>query len=91
MSETDKMQAVAVEMAKKIAKELMSAQVKLFQDEIKMMQDEMGKMNEELSKKVDDVISGKNDTTSGKNEASKDAASDIGASKHAHEREYIQT
>ena len=37
MSESNKMQAVAVEMAKKIAEELMSAQVKLFQDEMKKM------------------------------------------------------
>ena len=71
------MQAVAVEMAKKIAKELMSTQVKLFQDEMKKMQDEMSKLKEELSKKVDDAISDKN-------EANKDAASDIGASEHAH-------
>ena len=77
MSETDKMQAVAVEMAKKIAEELMSTQVKLFQDEMKKMQDGMNKMKEELSKKVDDAISGKN-------EANKDAASDIGAGEHAH-------
>ena len=78
------MQAVAVEMAKKIAEELMSTQVKLFQNEIKKMQDKMSKMKEELSKKVDDAISGKIDTTSGKNEANKDAASDIGAGEHAH-------
>ena len=77
------MQAVAVEMAKKIAEELMSTQVKLFQDEMKKMQDEMSKLKEELSKKVDDAISGKNDT-SDKNEANKDAASDIGAGEHAH-------
>ena len=77
------MQAVAAEMAKKIAEELMAAQAKLFQDEMKKMQDEMSKMKEELSKKVDDAISGKNDT-SDKNEASKDAASDIGAGEHAH-------
>ena len=83
MSESNKMQAVAAEMAKKIAEELMAAQAKLFQDEMKKMQDEMSKMKEELSKKVDDAISGKNDT-SDKNEASKDAASDIGASEHAH-------
>ena len=61
----------------------MSTQVKLFQDEMKKMQDEMSKMKEKLSKKVDDAISGKNDT-SDKNEANKDAASDIGASEHAH-------
>ena len=82
MLESDKMQADAVEMAKKIAEELMAAQVKLFQDEMKKMQDEMSKMKKELSKKVDDAISGKNDT-SDKNEASKDAASDIGAGEHA--------
>ena len=35
MSESDKMQAVAAEMAKKIAKELMAAQAKLVQDEMK--------------------------------------------------------
>ena len=76
------MQAVATEMAKKIAEELMAAQVKLFQDEMKKMQDEMSKMKEELSKKVD-AISGKNDT-SDKNETNKDAAGDIGAGEHAH-------
>ena len=83
MSESDKMQA---EMAKKIAEELMAAQVKFFQDEMKKTQDEMSKMKEELSKKVDDAISGKNDVTSGKNKANKDAASDVGASEHAHEK-----
>ena len=77
------MQAVAVEMAKKIAEELMSTQVKLFQDEMKKMQDEMSKLKEELSKKVDDAISGKNDI-SDKNKVNKDAASDIGAGEHAH-------
>ena len=46
MSETDKMQAVAVEIAKKIAEELMSAQVKLFQDEMNKMQDE-GRIEQE--------------------------------------------
>ena len=35
MSESDKMQADAVEMAKKIAEELMAAQVKFFHDEMK--------------------------------------------------------
>ena len=83
MSESDKIQAVAAKMAKKIAEELMVAQAKLFQDEMKKMQDEMSKMKEELSKKVDDAISGKNDT-SDKNEASKDAAIYIGADEHAH-------
>ena len=43
-------------MAMKIAKELMGAQVKFFQDEMKKMQDEMSKMKEELSKKVDDAM-----------------------------------
>ena len=38
------MQAIATEMAKKIVEELMSAQVKLFQDEMKKMQDEMSKL-----------------------------------------------
>ena len=70
------MQADAIEMAKKIAKELMAAQVKFFQDEMKKMQDEMSKMKEELSKKVDDAISGKN-------EANKDVTSDIRAGEHA--------
>ena len=56
MSETDKMQADTIEMAKKIAEELMAAQVKFFQDEIKKMKDEMSKMKEELSKKVDDAM-----------------------------------
>ena len=51
------MQADATQMAKKIAKESMVAQVKFFQDEMKKMQDEMSKMKEELSKKVDDAIS----------------------------------
>ena len=46
MSESDKMQAVAVKMAKKIAEELMSAQAKLFQDEMKKMQDE-GRIEQE--------------------------------------------
>ena len=44
MSESDKMQVIVVEMAKKIAEELMSAQAKLFQDEMKKMQDEMSKL-----------------------------------------------
>ena len=77
------MQAIAIEMAKKIAEELMSTQAKIFQDEMKKMQDEMSKMKEELSKKVEDAISGKNDT-SDKNEANKDAVSDIGAGEHVH-------
>ena len=80
------MQANATEMAKKIAEELMATQVKFFQDEMKKMQHEMSKMKEELRKKVDDAISGKNDAISGKNEANKDAASDVGASEHAHEK-----
>ena len=84
MSESNKMQADAAEMAKKIAKELMAAQIKFFQDEMKKIQDEMSKMKEELSKKTDDAISGKNATTCGKNEANKDAASDIGVDEHAH-------
>ena len=46
MSKTDKMQADAIEMAKKIAEELMAAQVKFFQDEMKKIQDEMSKMKE---------------------------------------------
>ena len=71
------MQANAAEIAKKIAKQLMAAQVKFFQDEMKKMQDEMSKMKEELSKKIKDVVSGKNDAT-------KDTASDVGAGKHAH-------
>jgi hypothetical protein len=50
MSETDKMQTKATEMAKTIAKELMAEQAKLFKDEIKKMQDEMNKLKEELSK-----------------------------------------
>ena len=50
------MQAVAVEMAKKIAEELMGAQVKFFQDEMKKMQVEIIKIKEELSKKVDDAM-----------------------------------
>ena len=84
MLESDKMQAIAAEMAKKIAKELMATQAKIFQDEMKKMQDEMSKMKEELNKKVDDAINGKNDATSGKNKVNKDAASDIGAGEHAH-------
>jgi len=77
MSETDKTQ----ELAKEIAKELMAAQAKLFQDEMKKMQDEMSKLKEELSKKVDDAISGKKfeETTSGKNDNGQDSASDVGA------------
>ena len=50
------MQVVAVEMAKKIAKELTAGQVKFFQDEMKKIQDEMSKMKEELRKKVDDAM-----------------------------------
>ena len=73
------MQAVAIEMAKKIAEELMAAQVKFLQDEMKKIQDEMSKMKEELSKKVDDAISGKN-------EANKDVASDVRVGEHAHEK-----
>ena len=73
MSDTKKMQADAIEMAKQIAKELTAKQAKLFQDEMKM-QDEMSKMKEELSKKVEDAISGRNDAT-------KDNASDIGGDK----------
>ena len=46
MSESEKMQAVAAEMAKKIAEELMAAQAKLFQDEMKKMQDE-GRIEQE--------------------------------------------
>ena len=46
MLESDKMQVIAVEMAKKIAKELMAAQAKLFQDEMKKMEDEMSKLKE---------------------------------------------
>ena len=40
------MQAVASEMTKKIAEELMAAQAKLFQDEMKKMQDE-GRIEQE--------------------------------------------
>ena len=50
------MQSVVAEMAKKIAEELMAAQVKFFYDEMKKMQDEMSKMKEELSKKVNDAM-----------------------------------
>ena len=46
MLETDKMQANATEMAKKIAEELMVAQVKFLQDEMKKMQDE-GRITQE--------------------------------------------
>ena len=86
MSKSDKTQADATEMAKKIAEVLMAAQVKFFQDEMKKMQDEMSKMKEELSKEVDDAIRGKNDETSGKNKANKDVASDVGAGEHTHEK-----
>ena len=72
MSDTEKMQADAVEMAKQIAKKLMAEQAKLFQDEMKKMHDEMSKLKDELSKKVDDAISGKVD-------GAKDNASDVGA------------
>ena len=37
MSDTKKMQADAIEMAKQIAKELMTKQAKFFQDEMKKM------------------------------------------------------
>ena len=63
MSNTEKMKANAIKLAKQIAKELMAEQAKLFQDEMKKMQDEMSKMKEELSKKVEDAISGKNEVT----------------------------
>ena len=79
MLESDKIQVDADEMAKKIAEELIAAQVVFFQDEMKKMQDEVSKMKEELSKKVDDAISGKN-------KANKDAASDVGAGEHAHRK-----
>ena len=46
MSESDKTQADVTKMAKKIAEELMVAQVKFFQDEIKKMQDE-GRIKQE--------------------------------------------
>jgi len=72
MSDTEKMQADAAEMAKQIAKELMAEQVKLFQDEMKKMHDEMRKLKDELSKNVDDAISGKIDGV-------KDNGSDVGA------------
>ena len=91
MSETDKMQGDATEMAKKIVEELMAAQVKFFQDEMKKMQDKMSKMKEELSKKVDDAISGKNDATSGRNEANKDVLVILEPGSMLMEREYIQT
>ena len=84
------MQAVAIEMAKKIAEELMSAQAKLFQDEMKKMQDEMSKMKEKLSKKVDDAISGKNDS-SDKNEASKMPLVILEPVSMLMEKEYIHT
>jgi hypothetical protein len=80
MSETDKMQAEATEMAKTIAKELMAEQAKLFKDEMKKMQDEMNKLKKEFSKEVEDAISGKND-------ANKDAASDVGDGEHAQGKE----
>jgi hypothetical protein len=48
MSETEKMQAKATEMAKTIAKELMAEQEKLFKDEMSKMRDEMNKLKEEL-------------------------------------------
>ena len=50
--EFNKTQVDATEMAKKIAEELMAAQVMFFQDEMKNMQDKMSKMKEELNKKV---------------------------------------
>ena len=80
MSETDKTQ----ELTKEIAKELMAAQAKLFQDEIKKMQDEMSKLKEELSKKVDDAISSRKfeEATSSKNDNHQDGASDVGAGEH---------
>ena len=64
------MQAVAAKMAKKIAEELMAAQVKFFQEEMKKMQGEMSKMKEELSKKVEDVISGTSKGNGAKNNMS---------------------
>jgi galactokinase/mevalonate kinase-like predicted kinase len=84
MSETDKTQ----ELAKEIAKELVAAQAKLFQDEMRKMQDEMNKLKEELSKKVDDAISGKkvDEATSGKNENQNDGGSEIGVGEHGHQK-----
>jgi predicted nuclease with TOPRIM domain len=89
MSETDKTQ----ELAKEIAKELMAAQAKLFQDKMKKMQDEMSKLKEELSKKVDDAISGKKfeEATSGKNDNGQDGASDVGAREHSQPKRIYST
>jgi hypothetical protein len=74
MSDTEKTQADAAELAKQIARELMDEQTKLFQDEMKKMQDEMSKMKEELSKKVEDAMSAKDNGI-------KDNVSDIGGEK----------
>ena len=76
MSETKKMKVEAAELAKQIARELMSEQTKFFQEEMKKMKDEMGKMKEELSKKVEDVISG-----TSKGNGAKDNMSDVGGDK----------
>jgi len=76
MSETEKTQ----ELAKEIAKELMAAQAKLFQDEMKKMQDEMNKLKEELSKKVDDVVGSRkvDEGPIGNKDNDKDNASEVG-------------
>ena len=70
------MKVEAAELAKQIARELMSEQTKFFQEEMKKMKDEMGKMKEELSKKVEDVISG-----TSKGNGAKDNMSDAGGDK----------
>jgi len=72
MSDTEKMQADAFEVAKQIAKELMAEKAKFSQDGMKNMHDEMRKLKDELSKKVEDAISGKVD-------GANDNASDVGA------------
>ena len=77
MSKGNKIQAEAIEMAKKIVKELMAEQAKLFQDEMKKIQEEMNKIKEELSKKVDDAISNKNDGI-------KDTTSEVGIGEPSH-------
>ena len=76
MSETNKMDEAATELAKQISREMMDDQTKMFQEEMKKMQDEMFKMKEELSKKVEDVISG-----TSKGNGDKDNMSDAGGDK----------
>jgi len=74
MLESEKTQ----ELAKEIAKELLVAQSKLFQDEMKKMQDEMNKLKEELSKKVEDAIGSRKFDEGPSGHKDNDNASEVG-------------